>query len=210
MKLYQKSSVLATIFALSSGANAFSSTPSSQHLSPSTTTQLHSTTLPAPGTVTSNLTPPSKLDHSSTPSLFENRVQKTYGRYPITFVSGNGSTLTDSNGKTYLDCVSGIATCALGHNNPALTEAVCNQMKSLHHVSNLYYTDQQGQLAQWLCENSCADKAFFCNSGAESNEAAIKLARRHASNRGITVSFMSCYCLYVRVCYILMCYNMWV
>ena len=196
MKLYQKSSVLATIFALSSGANAFSSTPSSQHLSPSTTTQLHSTTLPAPGTVTSNLTPPSKLDHSSTPSLFENRVQKTYGRYPITFVSGNGSTLTDSNGKTYLDCVSGIATCALGHNNPALTEAVCNQMKSLHHVSNLYYTDQQGQLAQWLCENSCADKAFFCNSGAESNEAAIKLARRHASNRGITVRFnILLYCL---------------
>lgn len=203
MKLYQKSSVLATIFALSSGANAFSSTTtsSSLHLSTptstsSTTTQLHSTTLPAPGTVTSNLTPPSKLDHSSTPSLFENRVQKTYGRYPITFVSGNGSTLTDSNGKTYLDCVSGIATCALGHNNPALTEAVCNQMKSLHHVSNLYYTDQQGQLAQWLCENSCADKAFFCNSGAESNEAAIKLARRHASNRGITVRFnILLYCL---------------
>jgi len=86
-----------------------------------------------------------------------------------------------------LDCVSGIATCALGHNNPSLTEAVCNQMKQLHHVSNLYYTPQQGQLAAWLCENSCADKAFFCNSGAESNEAAIKLARRHASNRGITV-----------------------
>jgi len=60
-------------------------------------------------------------------------------------------------------------------------------MKQLHHVSNLYYTPQQGQLAAWLCENSCADKAFFCNSGAESNEAAIKLARRHASNRGITV-----------------------
>ena len=76
-------------------------------------------------------------------------------------------------------------------------------MKSLHHVSNLYYTDQQGQLAQWLCENSCADKAFFCNSGAESNEAAIKLARRHASNRGITVRFnILLYCL---MCFILMC-----
>jgi acetylornithine aminotransferase len=92
----------------------------------------------------------------------------------------------DEDGREYLDFVSGIATCALGHNNPALTKAVCDQMTKLHHVSNLYYTPQQGLLAAWLCENSCADKAFFCNSGAESNEAAIKLARRHASNRGIT------------------------
>jgi len=113
-------------------------------------------------------------------------VQKTYGRYPITFVSGSGSTLTDETGKVYLDFVSGIATCALGHNNPELTKAVCDQMTRIHHVSNLYYTPQQGMLAAWLCENSCADKAFFCNSGAEANEAAIKLARRHASNRGIT------------------------
>ena len=87
-----------------------------------------------------------------------------------------------------LDCVSGIATCALGHSNPELTAAVSDQMTKVHHVSNLYYTPQQALLAAWLCENSCADKAFFCNSGAEGNEAAIKLARRHASNRGITVS----------------------
>ena len=192
-----KFSVLATLFALSSGnTDAFSSSSSSASRS---TTKLHSTISP-PGTVTTKLTPPSKLDTSSTSKLFDTSVQKTYGRYPITFTSGNGSTLTDENGKQYLDCVSGIATCALGHNNPALTEAVCNQMKQLHHVSNLYYTPQQGQLAAWLCENSCADKAFFCNSGAESNEAAIKLARRHASNRGITVRF---------VLYCLMCVLFW-
>jgi len=178
-----KASVLAAVLALSR-ADAFSST--SAHSAARVATQLHSTIDAAPGTVTSTLIPPSKIDTSSTAALFDTRVQKTYGRYPITFVSGNGSTLTDENGKTYLDFVSGIATCALGHNNPSLTEAVSNQMKELHHVSNLYYTPGQGQLAAWLCENSCADKAFFCNSGAESNEAAIKLARRHGHNQGLT------------------------
>lgn len=187
MKLAQKSSVLAALFALTSGTDAFSSSSIHANTPRVATTQLHST-ISEPGTVTSKLTPPSKLDASSTADLFNTRVQKTYGRYPITFVSGSGSTLTDETGREYLDFVSGIATCALGHNNPELTEAVSNQMKQLHHVSNLYYTPQQGLLAAWLCENSCADKAFFCNSGAESNEAAIKLARRHASNRGITVS----------------------
>jgi len=185
--LVQKSSVLAALFALSgSSCNAFSSTSIQNRVLATSTTDLQSTTIPAVGSVTSSLTPPSKIDSSSVADLFDKRVYKTYGRYPITFVSGSGSTLTDENGRTYLDFVSGIATCALGHNNPSLTDAVCNQMKQLHHVSNLYYTPQQGQLAAWLCENSCADKAFFCNSGAESNEAAIKLARRHASNRGIT------------------------
>ncbi len=91
-----------------------------------------------------------------------------------------------TDGKTYLDCVSGIATCALGHNNKELTTAIEEQMKRVHHVSNLYFIPEQAALAEWLCANSGADKAFFCNSGAESNEAAIKLARRHASNRGIT------------------------
>jgi hypothetical protein len=96
-----------------------------------------------------------------------------------------------TDGKKYLDCVSGIATCALGHNNPALTKAICDQMATVHHVSNLYYIPEQAALANWLCANSAADKAFFCNSGAESNEAAIKCARRHASNRGITVRFQN-------------------
>ena len=73
-------------------------------------------------------------------------------------------------------------------------------MKKVHHVSNLYYTPGQALLAAWLCENSCADKAFFCNSGAESNEAAIKLARKHASNRGITVSFCSAIEVVLEMC----------
>ena len=113
-----------------------------------------------------------------------------YSRYPLTIQSGNGSTLTTTDGKTYLDCVSGIATCALGHANKELTDAISNQMKKVHHVSNLYYIPEQAALANWLCDNSDADKAFFCNSGAEANEAAIKCARRHASNRGIKVCLL--------------------
>ncbi|KAL7538884.1 hypothetical protein ACHAWF_006237 [Thalassiosira exigua] len=192
--LVRKSSALAALLAASAGvvADAFSSVrpASSQSTatasSSSTLSTLLRSTVPAPGSVVTDLAPPSSIDASSTSDLFESRVQKTYGRYPIAFVSGSGSTLTDESGKTYLDFVSGIATCALGHGNPELTKAVSDQMATLHHVSNLYYTPGQGLLAAWLCENSCADKAFFCNSGAESNEAAIKLARRHASNRGIT------------------------
>lgn len=182
-----QSEILTAVAVLAlSPAAAFSNTPiRSSSSDVSSSTQLYST-IPKPGSVTTNLIPPSKLDSSSTSNLFETRVQKTYGRYPITFTSGSGCVLTDETGKEYLDFVSGIATCALGHNNEALTSAISKQMTQLHHVSNLYYTPQQGQLANWLCSNSCADKAFFCNSGAESNEAAIKLARRHASNRGIT------------------------
>ncbi len=93
------------------------------------------------------------------------------------------------DGKKYLDFCAGIATCALGHSNEDLTNAISKQMQTVHHVSNLYYIPQQAQLAQWLCDNSVADKVFFCNSGAEANEAAIKLARRNASNKGITVCY---------------------
>lgn len=197
MNLTQKTSVLVALFFLSgSSADAFSAALRS---SATSTTRLQSTIdrtssgdVAAIGKVTTKLTPPSKLIPQTAAELFDTRVQKTYGRYPITFVTGSGSTLTDSEGKVYLDFVSGIATCALGHNNPSLTKAVSEQMTKIHHVSNLYYTPQQAQLANWLCENSIADKAFFCNSGAEANEAAIKLARRHASNRGITVSLFVC------------------
>jgi len=111
---------------------------------------------------------------------FDNVVMGTYGRYPITMVSGKGATLTDSTGKTYLDFVAGIATCCLGHAHPGLIKAVTKQIETLHHVSNLYYIPNQGDLAGWLVKNSPADRAFFCNSGAEANEAAIKLARKHA------------------------------
>lgn len=193
MNLAQKASVLVALFACSgSSADAFLVVQQSVAKSTSTksTSRLQSTIergeVAAIGKVTTTLTPPSKLVPHTATELFDTRVQKTYGRYPITFVSGSGCTLTDIEGKVYLDFVSGIATCALGHANPSLIKAVSDQMAKVHHVSNLYYTPQQAQLASWLCENSVADKAFFCNSGAEANEAAIKLARRHASNRGIT------------------------
>jgi acetylornithine/N-succinyldiaminopimelate aminotransferase len=104
----------------------------------------------------------------------------------LTIKSGKGCKLYTTDNKEYLDFVSGIATCALGHSNPALTDAVSQQMAAVHHCSNLYFIPAQAALAHWLCDNSVAAKVFFCNSGAESNEAAIKLARRHASNRGIT------------------------
>ena len=76
--------------------------------------------------------------------------------------------------------IRGISTCGLGHANEALTNAVAKQMGEMHHVSNLYYIPGQGDLAEWLIGKSCADKVFFCNSGAEANEGAIKLARKHA------------------------------
>eukprot|EP00594_Rhizosolenia_setigera_P009254 CAMPEP_0178960608 /NCGR_PEP_ID=MMETSP0789-20121207/13069_1 /TAXON_ID=3005 /ORGANISM="Rhizosolenia setigera, Strain CCMP 1694" /LENGTH=472 /DNA_ID=CAMNT_0020643997 /DNA_START=103 /DNA_END=1521 /DNA_ORIENTATION=- len=132
------------------------------------------------------LVPPVDLSTVESGEEFDKVVQKTYGRYPLTIKYGKGCKLYDIEDKEYLDFVSGIATCALGHANEELSEAISNQMKTLHHVSNLYYIPEQAALAKWLCDNSVADKAFFCNSGAEANEGAIKLARKHASNRGIT------------------------
>ncbi len=100
-----------------------------------------------------------------------------YLRYPAAMVSGAGCELTDADGKTYLDFLSGIAVCSLGHCHPAVTEAICTQASRLVHVSNLYYTEPQTELAELLIENSFADRIFMANSGAEANEAAIKLAR---------------------------------
>jgi acetylornithine aminotransferase len=117
---------------------------------------------------------------------FNSKVMTTYGRYPVTMSSGSGCTLTDTSGKVYLDFVAGIATCALGHADPTLAAAVTKQMQTMHHTSNLYYSAGQGNLAAWLVANSPADKVFFANSGAEANEAAFKLARKHASLRGVT------------------------
>ncbi|AUC61048.1 acetylornithine aminotransferase ArgD [Cyanobacterium sp. HL-69] len=111
---------------------------------------------------------------------FDKYVMNTYGRFPVTIEKGEGCKLWDTEGKEYLDFVAGIATCTLGHGHPALIEAVTEQIKKLHHVSNLYYIPEQGALAKKIVENSCADKVFFCNSGAEANEAAIKLVRKYA------------------------------
>ncbi|AKG23054.1 aspartate aminotransferase family protein [Calothrix sp. 336/3] len=111
---------------------------------------------------------------------FNQAVMSTYGRFPIALERGAGCRVWDTQGREYLDFVAGIATCTLGHAHPAMVEAVTRQMQKLHHVSNLYYIPEQGALAKWIVEHSCADRVFFCNSGAEANEGAIKLARKYA------------------------------
>lgn len=103
----------------------------------------------------------------------------TYGRYPAVMVEGKGCVLKDSSGKEYLDFLSGIAVCSLGHCHPDVTAAIVEQAGKLVHVSNLYYTEPQTELAELLVANSFADRVFLANSGAEANEAAIKLARKH-------------------------------
>ncbi len=107
----------------------------------------------------------------------------TYKRFPVVLVKGKGCKLWDINGKEYLDFVGGIAVCALGHSSPIVTKVLEEQSKKLVHVSNLFYTLPQIELAQFLVAHSFADKVFFCNSGAEANEAAIKLARRYANEK---------------------------
>lgn len=105
---------------------------------------------------------------------------QTYNRFPAAMVKGRGCRLWDADGREYLDFLSGIAVCALGHSHPAVTEAVCRQAGLLTHVSNLFYTAPQIELAELLVANSFADRVFMANSGAEANEAAIKLARIHS------------------------------
>jgi len=104
----------------------------------------------------------------------------TYARYPASMVKGEGCWLTCDDGKKYLDFLSGIAVCSLGHCHPEVTKAIQLQADKLVHVSNLYYTEPMTRLAEILVANSFADKIFMANSGAEANEAAIKLARIHA------------------------------
>jgi acetylornithine aminotransferase len=111
-------------------------------------------------------------------------LARTYKRFPVTFVRGEGCRLWDSEGRAYTDFVAGIAVCNLGHAHPRIAEAVCGQAGVLWHVSNLFYTEPQVALAELLVARSFADRAFFCNSGAEANEAAIKLARRYFHEKG--------------------------
>jgi len=110
-------------------------------------------------------------------------LANTYARFPVVLVRGRGDRLWDSDGKEYLDFAAGIAVDVLGHCHPKVVEAIKAQSETLLHVSNLYHIEPQIRLAQALCEHSFADKVFFCNSGAEANEAAIKLARRYAKVR---------------------------
>jgi len=111
----------------------------------------------------------------------------TYSRLPVTFVKGEGVWLWDDHGVRYLDALAGIAVCGLGHCHPRLTKAICEQARTLIHTSNLYHIDKQERLADRLTEISGMDNAFFCNSGAEANETAIKLARLHGHNKGISL-----------------------
>ena len=101
----------------------------------------------------------------------------TYARYPAAMMKGYGCRLIDADGKEYLDFMAGIAVCALGHAHPKITEAISRQAGELVHVSNLYYTRPQIELAEMIIAHSFGEKLFLCNSGAEANEAAIKLAR---------------------------------
>jgi acetylornithine/N-succinyldiaminopimelate aminotransferase len=115
-----------------------------------------------------------------------NPLMETYNRLPVTFVQGRGVWLTDTDGKRYLDAVAGVAVCSLGHAHPAVTQAVCEQAGKLVHTSNLYGIAHQQQLGEQLVQLAGMDRVFFANSGAEANEAAIKLARLHGRKKGIT------------------------
>jgi acetylornithine aminotransferase len=110
-------------------------------------------------------------------------IMKTYGRYPIVPVRGEGCVLWDADGKRYLDFLAGVAVNNLGHCHPRVVRAIQEQAATLIHCSNYYHIPQQIELAELLCSRSFADRAFFCNSGAEANEAAIKLARKYSRDK---------------------------
>jgi len=112
-------------------------------------------------------------------------LMKTYLPLPVSFTHGEGAWLFDTDGKRYLDALGGIAVCALGHAHPAVTEAICDQAGHLLHSSNLYRVDNQNTLADTLCEKAGMQRVFFSNSGAEANEAALKLARLYGHRKGI-------------------------
>lgn len=105
-------------------------------------------------------------------------VMGTYSRLPRVFVRGEGMRLWDAEGREYLDFLSGIAVCGVGHCHPRVARAIAEQAATLMHTSNLFHTPLQAMLARRLCEYTCMDRAFFCNSGTEANEAAIKIARK--------------------------------
>ena len=114
-------------------------------------------------------------------NLTQRYVANTYARFPVALVWGKGARVWDADGKEYIDFVAGIAVNSLGHNHPAVARAIRQQAAKLLHVSNLYHIAPQSELARELCRRSFAQKVFFCNSGAEANEAAIKLARRYGA-----------------------------
>jgi acetylornithine/N-succinyldiaminopimelate aminotransferase len=122
---------------------------------------------------------------AETRELEDRYLMRTYKRGAVDFVRGEGAYLYDADGKEYLDFLAGISVCSLGHCHPAVVAAVTEQAERLMHVSNLFYTEPMTRLAQRLSESSLGGRVFFCNSGTEANEAAIKVARKHAHGRGI-------------------------
>ncbi len=112
-------------------------------------------------------------------------IMNTYGRLPVSFVKGEGCYLYDDQNQRYLDALTGIAVCGLGHAHPAVAQAICDQANTLVHTSNLYGIPNQEALADKLCQLSNMDRVFFSNSGAEANEAAIKIARRFGHEKNI-------------------------
>lgn len=116
--------------------------------------------------------------------LADAHIANTYARFPLALVKGQGCTVWDDQGRAYVDFIAGIAVCNLGHCHPDLAATLAEQARTLWHVSNLYYTSPQAELAAWLTAHSFADRVFFANSGAEANEAAIKLARKYFKDRG--------------------------
>jgi len=124
------------------------------------------------------------MNSADTINIADQAIAATYKRFPVVFSKGRAATLWNPEGDAFIDFVAGIAVCNLGHAHPGVARAVAQQAQKLLHVSNLYYTLPQTQLAAWLVENSFADRVFFCNSGAEANEAAIKLCRKYFKDRG--------------------------
>ena len=122
---------------------------------------------------------------SKVTELEAQHVLQTYKRQPVVFVRGEGTRLFDENGRAYLDFISGIGVCVLGHAHPGLAAVIAEQSKTLIHTSNLYYHPLQGQLAAKLAAMSGLQRAFFCNSGTEAVEACLKFARRYGYSKGI-------------------------
>ncbi|GAB6273171.1 MAG: acetylornithine transaminase [Peptococcaceae bacterium] len=116
--------------------------------------------------------------------LSRDYLMHTYNRFPIALVKGKGTKVWDANGKEYLDFTAGLAVCSLGHCHSVVVDAICRQAKELIHVSNLYYIQPQAKLAALIVQNFKGARVFFCNSGAEANEAALKLARKYAKVNG--------------------------
>ncbi len=126
------------------------------------------------------------LGLEETRALEERYLMRTYRRGAVDFVRGEGALLWDAEGNEYLDFLTGISVCSLGHCHPAVVAAVREQSERLMHVSNLFYTEPMARLAQRLSESSLGGRVFFANSGTEANECAIKIARKHAHGRGIS------------------------